>query len=85
MAFIFFIKFYEIFFVDFFCFRNPQSTQFCAKLGIKDLNEMLCSLSADGIGTPYYMNAKNNPENVLKSKILEKKEVTLMKIEILSF
>ncbi|VDO80011.1 unnamed protein product, partial [Onchocerca flexuosa] len=37
-------------------YRNPQSTEFCAKLGIRDLNEMLCSLSMDGLGIPYYVN-----------------------------
>ncbi|EJD76242.1 hypothetical protein LOAG_16772 [Loa loa] len=55
-------------------YRNPQSTEFCAKLGIKDLNEMLCSLSMDGLGIPYYINKNNDSEVVLKSRTLEKKE-----------
>lgn len=56
-------------------FRNPQSAEFCAKLGIKDLNEMLCSLSMDGLGIPYYINENNDSEDVVLKRTLEEKEV----------
>ncbi|CAG9529640.1 unnamed protein product [Cercopithifilaria johnstoni] len=56
-------------------YRNPQSTEFCAKLGIKDLNEMLCSLSMNGLGIPYYINGNDDSESVvLEDRTLEKKE-----------
>lgn len=42
--------------------RNPQATEFCAKLGIRDLNAMLCALSLDGLGTPYYLIKSNESE-----------------------
>ncbi|VIO95577.1 Uncharacterized protein BM_BM17615 [Brugia malayi] len=56
-------------------YRNPQSTEFCAKLGIKDLNEMLCSLSMNGLGIPYYINKNSDSESVLKSRTFERKEM----------
>ncbi|KAL3997568.1 Lariat debranching enzyme C-terminal domain family protein [Acanthocheilonema viteae] len=56
-------------------YRNPQSTEFCAKLGIRDLNEMLCSLSTNGLGIPYYINENSDSEDVvLKSRTLERKQ-----------
>ncbi|VDK43176.1 unnamed protein product [Gongylonema pulchrum] len=45
-------------------YRNPQTTEFCNKLGIKDLNEMLCALSMQGLGVPYYLRQQSSkPEN----------------------
>uniref|UniRef100_A0A8R1XV41 DBR1 domain-containing protein n=1 Tax=Onchocerca volvulus TaxID=6282 RepID=A0A8R1XV41_ONCVO len=56
-------------------YRNPQSAEFCAKLGIRDLNEMLCSLSMDGLGIPYYVNKNNDSDDVvLKNRTLESKK-----------
>uniref|UniRef100_A0A0R3RI90 DBR1 domain-containing protein n=1 Tax=Elaeophora elaphi TaxID=1147741 RepID=A0A0R3RI90_9BILA len=61
-------------------YRNPQSTEFCAKLGIKDLNEMLCSLSLNELGTPYYLNGTNDSEDiVLENRTPERKEVIVSK------
>lgn len=36
-------------------YRNPQSAEFCARLGIRDLNEMLCLQSSEGLGVPFYL------------------------------
>uniref|UniRef100_A0A915PV11 Lariat debranching enzyme C-terminal domain-containing protein n=1 Tax=Setaria digitata TaxID=48799 RepID=A0A915PV11_9BILA len=56
-------------------YKNPQSAEFCTKLGINDLNEMLCSLTLDGLGTPYYMNKNNSSEGVVgKSKAHKEKD-----------
>ncbi|VDK68058.1 unnamed protein product [Anisakis simplex] len=38
-----------------FYYRNPQSMEFCSKLGIRDLNEILCAQSANGVGTAFYL------------------------------
>ncbi|VDN51474.1 unnamed protein product [Dracunculus medinensis] len=37
-------------------YRNPQSSEFCRKLGISDLNEMLCHLSVASLGLPHYLS-----------------------------
>ncbi|VDK86460.1 unnamed protein product [Litomosoides sigmodontis] len=56
-------------------YRNPQSAEFCEKLGIKDLNEMLCSLSLNGVGVPYYITENSDSRSVvLENRTSERKE-----------
>ncbi|KHN80109.1 Lariat debranching enzyme [Toxocara canis] len=55
-----------------FYYRNPQSSEFCAKLGIRDLNEMLCAQSKESLGVPYFLSeseddAKNMGESIKTS------------------
>ncbi|KAI1713364.1 calcineurin-like phosphoesterase domain-containing protein [Ditylenchus destructor] len=35
-------------------YRNPQSTEFCEKLGINDFNYMLCQKNPQSLGVPYF-------------------------------
>uniref|UniRef100_A0A914ZVZ2 Lariat debranching enzyme C-terminal domain-containing protein n=2 Tax=Parascaris univalens TaxID=6257 RepID=A0A914ZVZ2_PARUN len=41
-------------------YRNPQTSEFCAKLGIRDLNEMLCAQSREALGVPYFLSEMND-------------------------
>uniref|UniRef100_A0A915D102 Lariat debranching enzyme C-terminal domain-containing protein n=1 Tax=Ditylenchus dipsaci TaxID=166011 RepID=A0A915D102_9BILA len=51
-------------------YRNPQSTVFCEKLGIKDLNFMMCqSIPPGSLGVPYCCEhdgvaSSNNPDEI---------------------
>ncbi|VDN07761.1 unnamed protein product, partial [Thelazia callipaeda] len=59
-------------------YRNPQSAEFCSKLGIQDLNAMLCSLSKDGVGVPYYLRTSDNLHNDSGNKaVYDKNMVTI--------
>lgn len=47
---------FRVYYIDVFFFRNPQTSEFCAKLGIRDLNEMLCAQSREALGVPYFLS-----------------------------
>ncbi|MFH4976755.1 hypothetical protein AB6A40_003464 [Gnathostoma spinigerum] len=40
-------------------YRNSQTTHFCRKLGISDLNELLCAQDLNGIGIPFALSVNS--------------------------
>jgi hypothetical protein len=45
-------------------YRNPQTRAFCERFGVRDLNEALCEMNADGLGQPWFLVENCERENV---------------------
>uniref|UniRef100_A0A914HMD6 Lariat debranching enzyme C-terminal domain-containing protein n=1 Tax=Globodera rostochiensis TaxID=31243 RepID=A0A914HMD6_GLORO len=44
-------------------YRNPQTQQFCERLGIRDLNLLFAQKSADFLGVPHFLNLTPSSES----------------------